>query len=174
MNILNHVPIVPDWPKPGINFFDITGILADPDAFDYCCSWVEYQAHQFAATSLVAVESRGFVFAAPVARQLGLPLILVRKRGKLPGATIQHSYQTEYSTDTIEMHPHAIIGSSPMIVDDLLATGGTIMAAANLIRSHWTDTKISAAVIINLQNLPGSTLLTQHNIMWEGLVNVDE
>jgi adenine phosphoribosyltransferase len=174
MNILDHVPIVPDWPKPGINFFDVTGILAEPAAFDYCCGWLEHQAHWYNASSLVAVESRGFVFAAPVARQLGLPLVLVRKRGKLPGNTIQHTYQTEYSTDTIEMHPHAAIGSAPLIVDDLLATGGTIMATADLIRSHWAATKISAAVIINLQNLPGASALTQHNIMWEGLVNVDE
>jgi len=101
MNILDHVPVVPDWPKPGINFFDVTGILANPEAFDYCCGWLKHQAHWYNASSLVAVESRGFVFAAPVARQLGLPLILVRKRGKLPGPTIQHSYQTEYSTDTI-------------------------------------------------------------------------
>ena len=174
MNILKHIPVVPDWPKPGINFFDITGILADPEIFDYCCSWLEFQAHQHNASSLVAVESRGFVFAAPVARQLSLPLILFRKSGKLPGTTIQHSYQTEYSTDTIEMHPHAAIGSSPLIVDDLLATGGTIMATADLIRSHWTNTVISAAVIINLQNLPGGSALTQHNINWEGLVNTDE
>ena len=174
MNILKHIPIVPDWPKPGINFFDITGILANPEIFDYCCGWLEHQAHWYNASSLVAVESRGFVFAAPVARQLSLPLVLVRKRGKLPGVTIQHTYQTEYSTDTIEMHPHAAIGSNPLIVDDLLATGGTIMATADLIRSHWANTKISAAVIINLQNLPGGTALSQHNIMWEGLVNTDE
>ena len=174
MNILNHVPIVPDWPKPGINFFDVTGILAEPDAFDFCCAWFEFQAHQTNATSLVAVESRGFVFAAPVARQLSLPLVLVRKRGKLPGTTVQHSYQTEYSTDTIEMHPHAPIGTHPLIVDDLLATGGTILATAHLIRSHWTNTVISAAVIINLQNLPGGTALTADNINWTGLVNTDE
>jgi len=174
MNILNHVPIVPDWPKPGINFFDVTGILANPDAFDYCCSWLEFQAHQNTATSLVAVESRGFVFAAPVARQLGLPLVLVRKRGKLPGGTVQHSYQTEYSTDTIEMHPHAPVGTHPLIVDDLLATGGTILAAAHLIRSQWSNTTISAAVIINLQNLSGGTALTADCINWTGLINTNE
>jgi adenine phosphoribosyltransferase len=122
----------------------------------------------------VAVESRGFVFAAPVARQLGLPLILVRKRGKLPGTTVQHSYQTEYSTDTIEMHPHAPVGTHPLIVDDLLATGGTIMAAAHLIRSQWSNTTISAAVIINLQNLPGGTALTADRINWTGLINTNE
>ena len=174
MNILNHVPIVPDWPKPGIKFFDVTGILAEPAAFDYCCSWLESRAHECTATSLVAVESRGFVFAAPVARQLGLPLVLVRKRNKLPGTTLQHSYQTEYSTDTIEMHPHAPVGTHPLIVDDLLATGGTIIAAAHLIRSHWTNTVISAAVIINLQNLPGGTALAADQINWKGLVNTDE
>jgi adenine phosphoribosyltransferase len=174
MNILDHVPIVPDWPKPGVNFFDVTGILSQPDAFDFCCSWLEFQAQQYTATSLVAVESRGFVFAAPVARQLGLPLILVRKSGKLPGTTIQHSYQTEYSTDTIEMHPHAPVGTHPLIVDDLLATGGTILAAAHLIRSQWTNAVISAAVIINLQNLPGAAALDANNINWNGLINTNE
>jgi adenine phosphoribosyltransferase len=174
MNILNHVPIVPDWPKPGVNFFDVTGILSNPDAFDFCCSWLEFQARQYTATSLVAVESRGFVFAAPVARQLRLPLILVRKSGKLPGVTIQHSYQTEYSTDTIEMHPYATVGTHPLIVDDLLATGGTILAAARLIRNQWTNTVISAAVIINLQNLPGAASLDANNINWTGLINTNE
>jgi adenine phosphoribosyltransferase len=174
MNILDHVPVVPNWPKPGINFFDVTGILANPDAFDHCCEWLASQAHQQRASSLVAVESRGFVFAAPVARQLGLPLILVRKRGKLPGATIGHSYQTEYSTDTIEMHPHAPVGPHPLIVDDLLATGGTVLATAALIRSQWSNTAVSAAVIINLQNLPGGSALTANNIQWTGLINVDE
>ena len=174
MNILDHVPIVPDWPKPGINFFDITGILADPDAFEHCCSWLARQAHESNATSIVALESRGFVFAAPVARQLGLPLVLIRKRNKLPGDTIQHSYQTEYSNDTIEMHPHAPVGIRPLIVDDLLATGGTILASTQLIRSQWPSTVISASVIINLQNLPGGSALDQHNIIWSGLINTNE
>jgi adenine phosphoribosyltransferase len=174
MNILDHVPVVPDWPKPGINFFDITGILADPDAFDYCCGWLEHQAHRSNATSIVTLESRGFVFGAPVARQLGLPLVLIRKQNKLPGATIRHSYQTEYSSDTIEMHPHAPVGERPLIVDDLLATGGTILASAELIRGQWPSATISAAVIINLQNLPGGSALDHNNIDWTGLINTNE
>lgn len=174
MNLLDHVPVVPNWPKPGINFFDVTGILANPDAFNHCCEWLESQAQQHQASSLVAVESRGFVFAAPVARRLRLPLILVRKQGKLPGSTIQHSYQTEYSTDTIEMQPHAPLGSNPLIVDDLLATGGTVLATAALIRSQWLNTAVSAAVIINLKNLPGGSALTASNIKWTGLINVNE
>ena len=174
MNILDHVPVVPDWPKPGVNFFDITGILANADAFDYCCKWLERQAHRYDATSIVALESRGFVFAAPVARQLGLPLVLIRKQNKLPGSTIKHSYQTEYSNDTIEMHPHAPVGDRPMIVDDLLATGGTILASAHLIQTQWPDAKIGAAVIINLQNLPGGSALNQQGINWTGLINTNE
>ena len=174
MNILDHVPVVPNWPKQGIDFFDITGILADPDAFEHCCSWLAQQAQQVNATSIVALESRGFVFAAPVARQLGLPLVLIRKQNKLPGSTIQHSYQTEYSHDTIEMHPHAPVGANPLIVDDLLATGGTLLAAAHLLRGQWPVAEITAAVIINLQNLPGGLALDQHNISWTGLVSTDE
>ena len=174
MNILDHVPVVPNWPRPGINFFDITGILANPDAFDYCCGWLEHQVHRANVTSIVALESRGFVFAAPVSRQLGLPLVLIRKQNKLPGMTIRHSYQTEYSNDTIEMHPHAPVGERPLIVDDLLATGGTILASAHLIRSQWPSCVISAAVIINLQNLPGGSALTHNNINWTGLVNTNE
>jgi adenine phosphoribosyltransferase len=174
MNILDHVPVVPDWPQLGINFFDITGILANADAFDYCCGWLEHQANRSDATSIVALESRGFVFGAPVARQLGLPLVLIRKQNKLPGVTIRHSYQTEYSDDTIEMHPHAPLGERPLIVDDLLATGGTILASAHLIRSQWPRAKISAAVIINLQNLPGGSALDHNTIDWTGLINTDE
>ena len=174
MNILDHVPVVPDWPKPGINFFDITGILANPDAFDHCCAWLEQQAREANATSIVALESRGFVFAAPVARQLGLPMVLIRKQNKLPGTTIRYSYQTEYSSDTIEMHPHAPVGDRPLVVDDLLATGGTILASAQLICSQWPSAVISAAVIINLQNLPGGSALDRHNITWTSLINTDE
>ena len=164
MNILNHVPIVPDWPKPGVNFFDVTGILSNPDAFDFCCSWLEFQARQYTATSLVAVESRGFLFAAGAAAQAGVPLILARKAGKLPGQCHTVTYDTEYSQDSLQIQTQAKPGPHVLIVDDLLATGGTILAVNRLLRDHWSVSSVSAQVIVNLGFLPGQQNLADNGI----------
>jgi adenine phosphoribosyltransferase len=123
---------VPDFPKPGILFKDITPLLADPVAFratvDGLCDRTQ------GAEGIVAIESRGFLFGAGMAIQLGLPLQLVRKPGKLPYQTVSVAYQLEYGSDRVEMHVDAIEpGRSYVIVDDLIATGGTAAAAADLV-----------------------------------------
>lgn len=125
---------VPDFPKPGILFYDITSIIVNPEAFKFCIDQMleKYANSNFDAVA--AVESRGFVFAAPFAEKLGIPLILVRKKGKLPGDTYQCSYALEYGTATLEVHKSDIKkGQKILVVDDLIATGGTLAAAKNVL-----------------------------------------
>jgi adenine phosphoribosyltransferase len=125
---------VPDFPRPGILFYDITSILTKPAAFKFCIDkMVEY--YKDAKIDAVAgVESRGFVFASPLAEKLGIPLILIRKKGKLPGNTYGCKYSLEYGTAEIEVHKADIkSGEKILVIDDLIATGGTLVASRNLI-----------------------------------------
>ncbi len=122
-----------DFPKPGIVFYDITSILTNPDAFRHCMERTEeiYASKQFDAVA--AVESRGFVFAAPFALKRGLPLILIRKKGKLPGPTLRVEITLEYGTDTLEAHREDVpSGGNILLMDDLVATGGSLRGAAEL------------------------------------------
>lgn len=131
---------VPDFPKPGILFYDITGILVNPEAFDFCIEKMVKKYKDSKVDAVAGVESRGFIFAAPLAQRLGLPLILIRKKGKLPGDTYQCSYSLEYSTATIEVHKSDIKkGQNILVIDDLIATGGTLAAAKNLIEQGGAE-----------------------------------
>jgi len=125
---------VPDFPKPGILFYDITSVLANPVAFRHCVDSMVRLYKGARLDAIAAVESRGFLFAAPLAERLGLPVILVRKKGKLPGKTVSRKYALEYGEAEIEMHEADIPrGGRVLIVDDLVATGGTLKAAAELL-----------------------------------------
>ncbi|MBE6349657.1 MAG: adenine phosphoribosyltransferase [Spirochaetaceae bacterium] len=133
-NLDNAIRKVPDFPKPGILFYDITSILTNPLAFKYCISAFKALCKEQKIDALAAVESRGFLFAAPVAESLGIPLILIRKKGKLPGDTYSCSYALEYGTAEIEMHKADISeGMNIAVIDDLIATGGTLKAAQTII-----------------------------------------
>lgn len=125
---------VPDFPKKGILFYDITSILVTPKAFRYC---IDQMVELYGSTKLdgvAAIESRGFLFAAPFCEKLGLPLMLVRKKGKLPGKTIGQKYELEYGEAEIEIHEADIpAGGRVLIIDDLIATGGTVKAAADIL-----------------------------------------
>lgn len=164
MNLKPIIPVVPNWPKPGVDFLDITPILENPDTFAYCTDQIVKHIHSVNATSIVAVESRGFPFAAAAAHVCRLPMVLARKPNKLPGAVYQQSYETEYSTDTIEIKQMAQVGLRPIIIDDLLATGGTMLAVAELLRKNFTVDQVAAAVVINLKFLPGHAVLTTNSI----------
>ena len=134
-NLDDAIRKVPDFPKPGILFYDITSVLANPDAFAYCVDSMMRLYRNEKIDAVAAIESRGFVFAAPFCYKMGLPLLLVRKKGKLPGKTIAQSYDLEYGSATLEMHVEDIKpGSRFLIVDDLIATGGTINATCEMIR----------------------------------------
>ena len=124
---------VPDFPKPGILFYDITSILTAHSAFKYCVDQAQVFCRDLKANAVAGVEARGFLFAAPVALGLELPLILVRKKGKLPGATYRASFALEYGEDEIEVHKADVYPDQKiLLVDDLIATGGTLKAAADL------------------------------------------
>ena len=123
-----------DFPKPGILFYDVTGIFIEPDAFSFCIDKMVELYSDKNIDGVAGVESRGFLFAAPLADRLKIPLVLIRKRGKLPGDTYKCKYALEYGTAEIEAHKCDIKpGLNYLIVDDLIATGGTLVAARNLI-----------------------------------------
>ncbi|MBC8064133.1 MAG: adenine phosphoribosyltransferase [Chlorobia bacterium] len=125
---------VPDFPKPGILFKDITPVLEDPVAFKEVVDLLAEDARKVGAETIVGIESRGFIFGVPVAMKLGLPFAMARKLGKLPFDKISEEYALEYGTNVVEMHTDAIKpGQKAYIVDDLLATGGTAAAAARLV-----------------------------------------
>lgn len=128
---------VPDFPVPGIVFKDITTVLADPGLFSAAIDLMAARLRGYHPDAICAIEARGFLFGAPVARQMGLPLQLVRKPGKLPYETAGYDYELEYGTDRLEVHVDAIgRGQRMAIVDDLLATGGTAAATAKLIEQQ--------------------------------------
>jgi adenine phosphoribosyltransferase len=144
---------VPDFPKPGILFKDITPILEDPEAFQQVVDLLSEDAHARGAEVIVGIESRGFIFGTPIALQCKLPFAMTRKLGKLPFDRITEEYALEYGVNTVEMHVDAIKpGQKAYIVDDLLATGGTAGAACRLIEGFLNGREA-------LPNLPITALM---------------
>ncbi len=133
-NLDKAIRKVKNFPKEGIVFYDITSILSNPEAFSYCISYMVNQYKGRSINAIVAVEARGFLFAAPVAEKLGVPLILARKKGKLPGKVIEKSFALEYGEDVIQIQQNDIkSGDNILLIDDLVATGGTLKAVSELI-----------------------------------------
>src|SRR6478672_5344649 len=155
MTLTDYIRDIPDFPKPGVMFKDITPLLADPDAFGY--SVARLGAH-YAARDLDAVaaaEARGFLFAAPMALELRKPLIPLRKPGKLPYSTHSYKYDLEYGSAELHMHTDAITrGHRVLLVDDVLATGGTMAAACKLVEQVG-GTVVGCAFLIELSFLNG-------------------
>ena len=149
---------IPDFPKPGILFKDITPVLADPALFRAVIAALA-NTHRGAADTVVGIESRGFIFGAPLALELGLPFVPIRKPGKLPYKTRRVEYQLEYGTDSLEAHEDAIgHGHRVLICDDVLATGGTAAGAADLVR-QLGGTVVGATFLIELGFLGGRAKL---------------
>jgi adenine phosphoribosyltransferase len=150
---------VPDFPKPGITFKDITPLLADPEAF---AEVVDRLAEAFVGrgvTKVVGIEARGFVVAAPVAHRLGAGFVPVRKPGKLPWETASEAYELEYGTDQLEVHLDAVApGEKVLVVDDVIATGGTALAAARLVEGLG-GVVVGLAFLIELAFLGGGDRL---------------
>ncbi len=133
-NLDDAIRKVPDFPKKGILFYDITSILTNPDAFRFCVDSMVRIYKGEGLDAVAAIESRGFLFAAPFCERLSIPLVLVRKKGKLPGKTRSKKYELEYGEAEIEIHEADIPeGGRVLIVDDLIATGGTVKAVAELL-----------------------------------------
>lgn len=146
---------VVDFPRPGVGFKDITPLFADAGAFAAVVQWFERTARSHAVDAIVGIESRGFLLGAPAALALGLPFIPVRKAGKLPREVIEESYDLEYGSATLAVHADAFSpGARVVVVDDVLATGGTARATANLIRRAGAE-PVALAVLMELAFLAG-------------------
>jgi adenine phosphoribosyltransferase len=150
---------VPDFPKPGILFYDITTLLLDPAAFRETLRQMAAPFEHRQVQKVVAIESRGFIFGACIAEQLHAGFVPVRKPGKLPAACIEEKYRLEYGVGTLTLHQDAILpGERVLLVDDLIATGGTLLAATNLVRRLGGDI-LGVSVVIELSGLKGRALL---------------
>jgi adenine phosphoribosyltransferase len=160
IDIKNHIRQIPDFPKPGILFYDISTLLAHAKAWHATVNVLAEAVRPHRPDLLVGIESRGFLVAAPLALALDVGFIMVRKRGKLPGATIPYTYDLEYGTDTVEIQADAVKpGQRVIVLDDLLATGGTMGAAIALLQKVGADVR-AAACIIELAFLNGRAKLS--------------
>lgn len=148
MDLKEHIRSIPDFPKPGILFYDISTLLIHPTAWHTTVERLAVAVRQYEPDLLVGIESRGFLTAAPLALQMGLGFAMVRKAGKLPGDTVSYRYALEYGEDQIEVQADAIKpGQRIAIMDDLLATGGTMQAAVELIRQQGGEVVCGACII---------------------------
>ena len=171
--IKSSIKSIPDYPKKGIIFRDITSLLEVPTAFQATVDLIAEHYKGHGITKVIGTESRGFIFGAPVALALGLPFILVRKPRKLPRETIAQNYQLEYGEDTLEIPIDAISANdNVLIIDDLLATGGTVEATVKLIRRLGGKVE-NAAFIISLPELGGAERLQKVGITSYSLVSFD-
>ena len=139
-NLDKYVRKIPDFPKRGILFYDITSILANPEAFQYCIEAMVDLYQDKNINAVACIEARGFLFASPFAVRMGIPLIPIRKKGKLPGVTLSKKFDLEYTQSEIEVHREDIPqGKRILLVDDLIATGGTLSAARALINAGGAE-----------------------------------
>jgi adenine phosphoribosyltransferase len=171
MDLKDHIRAVPDFPKPGILFYDISTLLRHPDAWQVAMGRLSNVVRGYHPTVLAGVESRGFLLAAPLALKLGCGFVMLRKRGKLPGPTVGLDYDLEYGTDRIEIQSDAVApGARVVVVDDLLATGGTMAAGIKLLQSVGAEV-VAAAALIELSFLRGRD---KFDVPFEALVQYDD
>ena len=161
---------IPDFPKPGIQFRDITALLLDGPGFSLTVDRLADIARPLKPDLIAAVEARGFLFGAALAKELGVGVLPIRKRGKLPGKTVGVDYALEYGTDRLEMHAHDLIPPRRvLIVDDLIATGGTVLATAALIRLQGGEV-VGALFVVDLPDLGGAARLEAAGVTVHSLV----
>jgi adenine phosphoribosyltransferase len=164
IDLKKYLRDIPDFPKPGILFKDITTLLIDSVAFNAALDQMEAYIKPLQPDVISGIESRGFIFGAPLADRLHLPFVPIRKKGKLPADTLCVTYDLEYGSDTIEVHRDAVKkGDRYVIVDDLLATGGTAAAAAELIESGGGIVE-NLLFLVELADLAGRDRLKEHSI----------
>ncbi len=171
MDLKEYIRSIPDYPKKGILFRDITTLIKNEKAFCYCIDKIVEKSKEFKFNKIAAVESRGFVFASAVSYILKKPFILLRKKNKLPAETHSFDFELEYGKATIEMHKDSINkGDSVIIIDDLIATGGTADAAAKLIKI--SEGKVAGFIfVINLFDLGGTDKLLKQDYKVKNLID---
>jgi adenine phosphoribosyltransferase len=148
IDLKKHIRSIPNFPKPGILFYDISTLLAHAEAWNTTIKRLADALRPYKPDVLAGIESRGFLLTAPLALALGTGFVMLRKQGKLPGATVRHTYALEYGTDTIEIQQDAVKkGARVVVVDDLLATGGTMAAAVTLLEQVGAAVPAAACVI---------------------------
>lgn len=155
MDLKEHIRGIPDFPIPGILFYDISTLLSNPEAWNHTLNVLEGIVDEWKPDILAGIESRGFLLASALADRMKLPMTMIRKKGKLPGDIVSLEYELEYGTDTIEIQSDAILPNQRVVIlDDLLATGGTLQASIDLCEKVGANV-IGAAVIIELEFLNG-------------------
>ena len=170
MNLKDYIRSIPDYPKKGILFRDITTLIKDEKAFSECINQIIKRSEKFNFTKIAAIESRGFVFASAVSYMLKKPFIMLRKKNKLPAEVHSIDFELEYGTATIEVHKDSIDEKDKvLIIDDLIATGGTAEAAAKLI--EISGGSVSGFIfVINLFDLPGTSLLKKKKYFTQSII----
>src|SRR4051794_22967993 len=164
MDLTPFIRDIPDFPKPGILFKDITPLLAEPRAFQYAIDCIAQKYRKVSIDAIAAAEARGFLFSAPLALQLGKPLVPLRKPGKLPHRTHAHAYDLEYGSAELHVHIDAITpGARVLLIDDVLATGGTMQAACRLVEKAGGQVA-GCAFLIELSFLHGREKLAPHEV----------
>jgi adenine phosphoribosyltransferase len=159
--VKSKIRTIQNWPKPGVMFRDITSLILDPEGFALTIGTFVSRYEKMGITKVAAIEARGFITGAAVAFQLGVGLVPVRKKGKLPGETIKQEYDLEYGTDMIEVHKDSIQkGDRILIMDDLIATGGTLGATIQLIQK-LEGVIVEAGMIVDLPELGGTKLIKE-------------
>ncbi len=163
-SIKDHIRTIPDWPKPGIMFRDITSLLANKLVYRRLIDSFVHRYFNVSIDAVVGIDARGFIIGAPLAYELNASFIPVRKKGKLPGATISEPYSLEYGEDIVEMQEGSLQPEDKVIlVDDLIATGGTMIAATKLIQRQGAEI-IEATAIIDLPDIGGSQKLLETGV----------
>ncbi len=170
----SKIRTVRDWPAPGVNFRDVTTLFQDPEAFRILVETIAWDATRLGVNLVAAVDARGFILGGALAYQLHRPFMLVRKKGKLPHRTVGADYALEYGRASIEIHADSCKpGDRVLIVDDLIATGGTVLAAASLIRSLGAEV-VGVAAIIDLPELGGSSKLREAGLRVQAVCSFTE
>jgi len=170
MNLEKIIRTIPDYPKPGIMFRDITTLLGHAEAFRYAVDALTDPFRNAGITKVAGIEARGFILGGAIAHQLRAGFVPLRKRGKLPGETYAVEYALEYGIDAMEMHRDAVIGGEKtMLIDDLIATGGTAIAAVELLRRAGADV-MAAGFVIDLPELGGAEKLKALDVPVSSLV----
>ena len=165
LELTDYIRSIPDYPKPGILFRDITPLLAAPAAFRRAIAMLADYYRGKSVDYIAAAEARGFMFAAPLALELDVGLIPIRKPGKLPCKTVSHSYALEYGTDTLHLHCDDLpAGANVVVIDDLLATGGTVEACCRLVEKVGSQV-VGCAFVVELVDLGGRTRIAQYDTL---------